>query len=97
MQVVAARQVLRGTVEDLIREMREREAAGKAHGAGSHADGTCSNGASGGAASAASKDPAKVLALIGEEVSGVMLACRCLRPSVACRVASKPRTADVLL
>ena len=55
-QVVAARQVLRGTVEDLIRETRKREAAGKARGAGAR-----SSGASDSAVGAAPKDTAKVL------------------------------------
>ena len=60
-QVVAARQVLRGTVEGLIRETREREAAGKASGAGAHG-----NGGHDSAASAAAKDAAKVRALTDE-------------------------------
>ena len=62
-QVVAAREVLRSTVEDLIHETRRREAAGKAGGAGTDVDGASirSNGASHGAAGAASGDLAKVL------------------------------------
>ena len=55
-QVVAARQVLRGTVEDLIRETRRREAAGGAGGAGTRSKGTSDS-----AAGAAPKHSAKVL------------------------------------
>ena len=69
MQVVAARKVLRGTVEGLIRETREREAAGKANGAGSHANGAGahSNGGSNGAETVATQDAAKVRGLQEEE------------------------------
>ena len=69
LQVVAARKVLRGTVESLIRETRGREAAGKADGAGSHANGAGahSNGGSNGAATVATQDAAKVRGLQEDE------------------------------
>ena len=66
MQVVAARKVLRGTVEGLIRETREREAAGKANGAGSHTNGAGahSSGASDGAGTVATKESGNVRGLL---------------------------------
>ena len=80
LQVVAARKVLRGTVESLIRETREREAAGKANGAGSHANGAGahSNGASNGTATVATQDAAKVRSPFGKRAKKLVFACCCL-------------------